>query len=57
MAVTLVTVGLLALVWFAILIWPPLALLLVGAVLVAAGLLVDWGELRGKPARPPHRKT
>lgn len=33
----------------------PLALLVAGVALVAAGLLVDWEALSGKPAKPPRR--
>lgn len=33
----------------------PVALLVSGALLVAAGLLVDWEALSGKSAQPPRR--
>lgn len=33
----------------------PVALLVAGVTLVAAGLLVDWEALSGKPAKPPRR--
>ena len=33
----------------------PVALLVSGAVLIAAGLLVDWEALSGKSAKPPRR--
>lgn len=33
----------------------PVAMLVAGAVLIAAGLLVDWEALSGKSAKPPRR--
>jgi hypothetical protein len=33
----------------------PVALLVAGVTLVAAGLLVDWEALSGKSAKPPRR--
>ena len=56
-AVTLVAVGICGLVWFAVLIWPPLGLLVASVVCVTAGLFVDWEKLRGKPARPDPRRN
>lgn len=33
----------------------PVALLACGAILVVAGVLIDWEALSGKPARTPPR--
>jgi hypothetical protein len=55
-AVTLVVTGIVGLIGFGVLIWPPLGLLIFSVICLAAGLLVDWENARGKPARPDPRR-
>lgn len=50
---TAVGVGLIAVFWFAV--WPPLTLAWLGAVTVAAGLLIDWEAFKHATARPSRR--
>jgi len=55
MGLILTTIGvvLLAVFWAAV--WPPLALAWLGAVLVAAGLYIDWEAFQHATARPSRR--
>lgn len=47
--------GAAGLVLFALILWPPAALLVASLELLAAGLLVDWEALKREPAAPPRR--
>lgn len=56
-SVVLVVVGVAGLSVFGWLMWPPLVLLPGSGACLAAGLLVDWEKLSGKPAPTSHRST
>lgn len=56
MALGLTAAGVVFLTLFALAVWPPLALLVIGAALLVAGLLVDWESLSGKPDSPRARR-
>jgi hypothetical protein len=50
-----IAVGVVLVVAGAVFMFGPVALLVAGAVLIAAGLLVDWEALSGKSSKPPRR--
>lgn len=59
-AVALCCAGTVCLILFALLVWPPLALGVLGAALIVAGLVVDVPKRNGPtppaPPAPPRRR-
>lgn len=54
LSVALVVLGVAGLSSFCWFVWPPLGLLPVSVASLAAGSLVDWEKLNGKPDSPAH---